>query len=79
MLLWKYLWTVFRIEYDSTVIVEKENFISFIDFKRNYDVYARNVGKIKSVYKDLSIDNSDTTDILKGAEIYYELIEYGME
>lgn len=72
-------YSVFGIEYDSTVIVEKENFISFIDFKRNYDVYARNVGKIKSVYKDLSIDNSDTTEILKGAEIYYELIEYGME
>lgn len=65
--------------FDSTVIVEKENFTSFIDFRRKFDVYARGVGKIKSVYKDLEIDNFDTTDIQKGAEIYYELVEFGVE
>lgn len=65
--------------YDSTVIVEKENFISFIDFRRSYDVYGRNIGKIKSVYKDLRIDNSDTTDIQKGSETYYDLVEFGIE
>lgn len=65
--------------YDSTVIVEKENFTSFIDYRRKYDVYARNIGKIKSVYKDLEIDNFDTLDIQKGAEITYTLIDYGVE
>lgn len=72
-------YTVNSTVYDSTVIVEKENFISFIDFNRSYDVYARNVGKIKSVYKNLAIDNSDTTDIQKGVELYYDLIEFGVE
>ncbi len=67
------------ISFDSTVIVEKQNFTSFIDFQRQYDVYARDIGKIKSVYKDLEIDNFDTTDIQKGAEIFYTLIDYGVE
>ncbi len=71
--------TVNSTVYDSTVIIEKENFISFIDFNRSYDVYARNVGKIKSVYKNLAIDNTDTTDIQKGVELYYNLIEFGTE
>lgn len=65
--------------FDSTVTVEKENFLSFIDYRRQYDVYARNVGKIKSVYKNLIIDNFDTLDIQKGPEIYYNLIEFGLE
>ncbi|MFT5821205.1 MAG: hypothetical protein ACI8ZM_002454 [Crocinitomix sp.] len=72
-------YTVSGVTYDSTVIVEKENFTSFIDFKRNYTVYARNVGRIKSVFKNLEIDNSDSTDIQKGSEIYFDLIEYGTE
>jgi hypothetical protein len=72
-------YSVNEVTYDSTVIVEKENFTSFIDFRRNYAVYARNVGQIKSVYKDLEIDNSDTTDIQYGSEIYYDLIEFGIE
>lgn len=65
--------------YDSTVIVEKEDFTSFIDFKRKYEIYANGVGKIYSVFKDLEIDNFDTTDIVKGNEIYYSAIDYGIE
>lgn len=65
--------------YDSTVRVEKENFISFIDYRRDYEIYARNVGLIKSVYKNLQIDNQDTLDIVKGPELFYTLIEHGVE
>lgn len=65
--------------YDSTVRVEKENFISFIDYRRDYEIYARNIGLIKSVYKNLQIDNQDTLEILKGPELYYSLIEVGIE
>lgn len=72
-------YTVQGVQYDSTVSVEKMNFTSFIDFRTQFDVYARNVGKIKSVYKDLQIDNFDTLDIQKGPEIFYDLIEYGVE
>lgn len=65
--------------YDSTVRVEKENFISFIDYRRDYEIYARDIGMIKSVYKDLEIDNSDTLDIQKGPELFYTLIDFGIE
>ncbi len=65
--------------YDSTVIVEKENFTSFIDYKRKFDVYARGIGKILSVYKDLEITNSDPTDIQKGSEVFFTLKEFGKE
>jgi len=65
--------------YDSTVRVEKENFISFIDYRRDYEIYARNIGLIKSVYKNLQIDNQDTLVILKGPELYYSLVEVGVE
>lgn len=65
--------------YDSTVRVEKENFISFIDYRRDYEIYARNIGMIKSVYKDLEIDDSDTLDIQKGPELFYTLIDFGTE
>lgn len=65
--------------YDSTVTVEKENFTSFIDFKRKYDVYARGVGKVYSVSKELQIDNFDTTAIQKGRETFYTLTDFGIE
>lgn len=67
------------VDYDSTVRVEIENFISFIEFKRQYDVYAINVGRVIRVRKDLEILNSDTTDIKKGSELFYEAIEYGIQ
>jgi hypothetical protein len=67
------------LEFDSTIRVEKENFISFIDFKRSYNVYAANIGKVQSVMKDLQIDNEDTLDIVKGAELFYTAIEFGVE
>ena len=72
-------YTVSGIVYDSTVIVEKRNFTSYIDFKREYDVYAKGVGKIKSVFKNLIIDEQDTTNIQKGPEIFYTLIQFGNE
>ena len=65
--------------FDSTVRVEKENFISFIDYRRDYEIYARNIGMIMSVYKDLEIDNTDTLAIQKGPELFYTLIDFGIE
>lgn len=72
-------YTVNEMTFDSTVVVEKENFTSFIDFNRKFDVYARNIGLVKSVYKELEIDNFDTLDIQKGSEIFYDIVEYGFE
>jgi len=65
--------------FDSTVIVEKENFLSVIDYRRQYEVYARHIGSVKKVFKHLEINNSDTTDVIYGTEIFMELIEFGVE
>lgn len=65
--------------FDSTVLVEIENLITFIEYKRQYDVYAMNVGRIIRVKKDLEILNSDTTDIKKGTELFYTAIDFGIE
>lgn len=66
-------------EFESTVQVEKENFTSFIDYRRQYDVYTKDIGRIKSVYKILEIDNFDTLDIQKGPEITYTLVNFGYQ
>lgn len=68
-----------EVVYDSTVRAEKEDFLSFIDYRREYEIYARNIGLIKSVYKNLKIDNQDTLDIQKGPELFYSLINFGTE
>lgn len=67
------------IAFDSSVTVEKQNFLTVIDYRRQYEIYARNIGKVKSVFKNLEINNSDTSDVLYGTEITMELIEYGLE
>jgi hypothetical protein len=67
------------LSFDSTVVVEQMNFSSFIDYQRQYEIYARNIGCIKVVNKQLEIDNADTTDIQYGTEIFYDLIEFGKE
>ncbi|MBN4082102.1 hypothetical protein JYT21_00200 [bacterium AH-315-B15] len=65
--------------HDSTVYVEQENFKSFIDYKRSYEVYASHIGRIYSVKKDLTIDNNDTLDVQYGSELFYTAIEWGTE
>ncbi len=63
--------------HDSTVTVEHENFKSFIDYRRSYEVFASNVGRIYSVRKNLTIDNNDTLDVQYGTELFYSAVEWG--
>ncbi|MBI3133241.1 MAG: hypothetical protein HYZ14_01065 [Bacteroidetes bacterium] len=65
--------------FDSTVQVEIENVKTFIEYKRQYDIYAANVGRIIRVKKDLQILNNDTTAIQKGTELFYSVVDYGVE
>ena len=65
------------LSYDSTVVVERKNFSSFIDYQRSYEVYAANVGRVQSVYKDLEINNGDTLDVIKGNELFYTAVDFG--
>jgi len=65
--------------YDSTVTVEIEKLLTFIEYKRQYDVYATGVGRIIRVKKDLEILNTDTTNIQKGSELFYTAVDFGIE
>lgn len=64
---------------DSTVTVEYEDFLSLVDYIKKYDVYGKDIGLIHRSYKDLVINNFDTTEIKTGTEEHYRLIDFGME
>lgn len=65
--------------FDSTVVVEQEDFFSLIDYRRKYEVYAKNVGLVSKFYKDLKISGFDTTNVQSGTEIFYNCIGYGIQ
>ena len=65
--------------FDSTVVVEYEEFFSLVDYVRKYDTYANHVGLVQRIDKDLTIANFDTLDIKKGTEVHYYLRGFGVE
>jgi hypothetical protein len=65
--------------FDSTLVVEQEDFFSLIDYRRKYEVYAKNVGLISKFYKDLKISGFDTSNVQSGTEIFYNCIGYGYQ
>lgn len=67
------------ISFDSTLVVEQEDFSSLIDYKRKFETYAPGVGLVDLYYKDLRINNFDTLDISKGTELFYKILSYGKE
>lgn len=69
--------TIGALSYDSTVVVERNDFSSYIDLERSFEVYAANIGKVSSYFKDLEISNGDTLDVLKGNELYYTATDFG--
>ena len=64
------------LDFDSTCTVNHQDFISFVDYQKEFYVYAKHVGRVYSVYKDLTIDNFDTLSVQKGQELIYKLLEY---
>jgi hypothetical protein len=66
-------------DHDSSVIVEHQDFTSYIEVLRSYEVYAPRIGKILSVKRDLEISNGDTLDIYKGTELFYTAFDWGTE
>jgi len=67
------------VTFDSTLVVEQEEFFSLIDYRRKYEVYAKNVGLISKFYKDLKISGFDTTNVQSGTELFYTFIGYGFQ
>lgn len=66
-------------QFDSTVTVIQADFFSLVDYQKQKEMYAKNVGLIEKSYKDLVIENFDTLHPKKGNEIWYRLIDFGIE
>ncbi len=62
--------------FDSSCTVSHQDFISFVDYNQEYDVFVKGIGKVYSVLKELTINNFDTLDIAKGIEIEYRMVSY---
>jgi hypothetical protein len=71
--------SVGSLDYDSSVVVEHQNFLSYIEYLRSYEVFAPNIGKIQSYYKDIEINAGDTLNVEKGTELFYDAVEFGKE
>lgn len=71
--------TVGGLSFDSTLIVELDTFISLIDYRRKYEVYAKGIGLVKKYWKDLTISNFDTLNVQFGVEQFYTISGYGFQ
>jgi hypothetical protein len=65
--------------FDSSLVVEQEDFFSLVDFRRKYETYSKNIGLISKHYKDLKIVGFDTTNVQFGKELYYTCYAFGFE
>lgn len=63
--------------FSSTVTVEQEDFTSFIDLRRKYEVYARGIGMVHKYFKDFVIINGNPFNVKKGHELEMRLISSG--
>jgi hypothetical protein len=64
------------IDYDSSVIVVQQNFDSYIEHIKKYEVYAPRIGRVEGYYVDLDINNGDSTDISYGTELFYKAVSW---
>ena len=65
--------------FSSTVTVEQEDFNSFIDSRRKYEVYAKGVGMVHKYFRDFIINNGNPNNVKKGRSLMMELVSYGQE
>lgn len=65
--------------FSSTVTVEQEDFNSYIDSRRKYEVYARGVGMVHKYFRDFIINNGNPNNVKKGRSLMMELVSYGKE
>lgn len=65
--------------FSSTVTVEQEDFSSFIDSRRKYEVYARGVGMVYKYYRNFIINNGNPNNIKKGKLLIMSAVSFGQE
>ncbi len=63
----------------SLVVIQEENEPNLIEYKKQYEVYAKGVGLVHKYFKDLTIANFDTLNIKQGKELFYTCFAYGFQ
>lgn len=71
--------TLTNILFDSTLTVSKDTYFTLVDFRKDYEVYAKNIGLISKTYKNLRISNFDTLKVKTGDELFYTVVKFGIE
>ncbi|AEA45999.1 hypothetical protein [Fluviicola taffensis] len=61
----------------TTVTVEQEDFTSFIDSRRKYEVYAKGIGMVHKYFKDYEILNGNPNNVKKGHFLEMKMVSYG--
>lgn len=72
-------YAVGSLNFDSTVVVEQEEFKSLIDYRRKFEVYAKGVGMVYKHYKNFEIFGNDSLNVKKGKQLIMSAVAYGVE
>ncbi|MEZ4938604.1 MAG: hypothetical protein R2799_13520 [Crocinitomicaceae bacterium] len=67
------------INFSSLLLTEQLDFFSLVDYQKAYEIYAKDIGLVRIYFKDLTIQNFDTTQIKKGEEVYWNYLSSGQE
>ena len=70
--------TINNSTFDSSLVVEQDDFISLIDTVRKFETYAKGVGLIHKYYKDNHYQFG-SPEVVNGVEIYYTFKSTGFE
>ncbi|MFN5416229.1 MAG: hypothetical protein ACK5B9_04170 [Flavobacteriia bacterium] len=68
-----------NMDFDSTLVVEEDSTLNFIEYRRKYEVYAAGIGLVKKHYQDYQITNSNYLNPITGKDFFYEVISFGVE
>ncbi len=70
--------TVGGVSFDSTLIVEQEEYFTLLDTVRKYEVYAKGVGLIKKYERD-DFYQFGSPEVVLGNDVYYTFVSTGIE
>lgn len=63
--------------FPSTVTVEQEEFSSYIDSRRKYEVYAKGIGMVHKYFRDFIINNGNPSNLKKGRLLEMRMLTSG--
>lgn len=65
--------------FNQLMRTQQLDFFSLVDYQKAHEIYAKDIGLVQIYFKDLVIQNFDTTDISYGTEIYWDYLSHGVE